>query len=135
MWEAVDHRSITWIHVRSHGCETDPSKQHLLPLNERADRLAERGRSGAPCFVLKWWVSTIGEAGFVEELLSSVRAANIHETGCKCNLRGEVRSPLICRKCGMLCARHVGRVVGGWGEGFGRGVLYSRAMWGSNFKH
>ena len=40
--EASDSRSITWIHVRSHGREQDPSKQHLLPLNERADRLAER---------------------------------------------------------------------------------------------
>ena len=48
--EASDSRSITWIHVRSHGREQDPSKQHLLPLNERADRLAERGRSGDPLF-------------------------------------------------------------------------------------
>ena len=38
----------------------DPSKQHLLPLNERADRLAERGRSREPCFNLKRWVYTIG---------------------------------------------------------------------------
>ena len=30
-------------------------------LNERADRLAERGRSGVPCFVLRRWVYTIGE--------------------------------------------------------------------------
>ena len=46
--EACDSRLITWVHVRtlrSHGRETDPAKQHLLPLNERADRLAERGRS------------------------------------------------------------------------------------------
>ena len=47
--EACDSRLVTWIHVRSHGRETDPAKQHLLPLNERADRLAERGRSGDPC--------------------------------------------------------------------------------------
>ena len=33
--EASDSRFITWIHVRSHGREQDPSKQHLLPLNER----------------------------------------------------------------------------------------------------
>ena len=50
--EVSDSRSITWIHVRSHGREQDPSKQYLLPLNERADRLAERGRSGDPCFNL-----------------------------------------------------------------------------------
>ena len=37
-WEAVDHRSITWIHFMSHGQESDPSKQHLPPLNERASR-------------------------------------------------------------------------------------------------
>ena len=27
-----DSRTITWVHVRSHGRETDPAKQHLLPL-------------------------------------------------------------------------------------------------------
>ena len=58
--EACDSRLVTWIHVRRHGRETDPAKQHLLPLNERADRLAERGRSGEPCFVLQRWVYTIG---------------------------------------------------------------------------
>ena len=47
----IDTRMITWIHVRSHGRENDPEKQHLLPLNERADRLAERGR--------RRWVYTI----------------------------------------------------------------------------
>ena len=52
--------SVSWVHVRSHGRETDPAKQHLLPLNERADRLAERGRSGEPCFVLQRWVYTVG---------------------------------------------------------------------------
>ena len=35
--EACDSRSVSWVHVRSHGRETDPAKQHLLPLNERAD--------------------------------------------------------------------------------------------------
>ena len=50
--ETSDSRSLTWIHVESHGREQDPSKQHLLPLNERADRLAERGRSGDPCLTL-----------------------------------------------------------------------------------
>ena len=40
--EACDSRVVSWVHVRSHGRETDPAKQHLLPLNERADRLAER---------------------------------------------------------------------------------------------
>ena len=44
----------------SHGRETDPAKQHLLPLNERADRLAERGCSGEPCFLLQRCVYTIG---------------------------------------------------------------------------
>ena len=44
----------------SHGREKDPAKQHLLPLNERADQLAEKGRSGEPCFVLHRWVYTIG---------------------------------------------------------------------------
>ena len=58
--EACDSRVVSWVHVRSHGRETDPAKQHLLPLNERADRLAERGRSGEPCFVLQRWVYTIG---------------------------------------------------------------------------
>ena len=58
--EACDSRLVSWVHVRSHGRETDPAKQHLLPLNERADRLAERGRSGEPCFVLQRWVYTIG---------------------------------------------------------------------------
>ena len=31
------------------------------PLGERADQLAERGRSGEPCFVLKRWVYTVGK--------------------------------------------------------------------------
>ena len=57
----VDQRTVTWIHIRSHGREHDPAKQHLFPLNERADRLAERGRSGVPYFVLRRWVYTIGE--------------------------------------------------------------------------
>ena len=48
-WETIDRPSITWVHVRNHSCEADPSKQHLLPLNESADRLAERGRLGTPC--------------------------------------------------------------------------------------
>ena len=56
--EACDSRLVTWVLVRSHGRETDPAIQHLLPLNERADRLAERGRSGEPCFVLQRWVHT-----------------------------------------------------------------------------
>ena len=46
--EACDSRLVTWVRVGSHGRETDPAKQHHLPLNERADRLAERGRSGEP---------------------------------------------------------------------------------------
>ena len=58
--EASDSRSITWIHVKSHGGELDPSKQHLLPLSERADRWAESGRSRDPCFNLRRWVYTIG---------------------------------------------------------------------------
>ena len=35
------------VHVRSRGRETDPAKQHLLPLIERDDRLAESGRGRA----------------------------------------------------------------------------------------
>ena len=37
-----------------------PQSNIFSPLNERADRLAERGRSGEPCFVLQGWVYTIG---------------------------------------------------------------------------
>ena len=111
---------ITWIHVRSHGRENDPDKQHLLPLNERADRLAERGRSSTPCFTLRRWVYTTGEdepelaverCRFCKRLFSSARAANIHEARCK--LRGGTRSALSCRKCGMLFARHFGRLFDG----------------------
>ena len=28
--EASDSRLVSWVHVRSHGRETDPAKQHLL---------------------------------------------------------------------------------------------------------
>ena len=117
-WAMVDQRSITWIHVRSHGRERDPSKQQFLPLNEQADRLAERGRSGTPCFVLKRWVYIIGDdepelaverCRFCRRIFSTARAANIHET--RCRLRGEVRAALSCRKCGVLFARHFGRAV------------------------
>ena len=44
--ETCGSRLITWVHVRSHGREADPAQQDLLPLNERANCLAERGRSG-----------------------------------------------------------------------------------------
>ena len=90
--EASDSRSITWIHVRSHGREQDPSKQHLLPLNERADRLAERGRSGDPCFNLRRWVYTIGidepelaveRCRWCRRIFVSARAASIHESRCR----------------------------------------------------
>ena len=54
--EACDSRLVTWIHVRSHGRESDPAKQHLLPHNERADRLAEQGCCGE---LLPVWVYTI----------------------------------------------------------------------------
>ena len=47
-------------YVRSHGREKDLAKQRLLPLSERADRLAERGRSGEACFVLQSWAYTVG---------------------------------------------------------------------------
>ena len=60
--EASDSRSKTWIHVQSHGRELDPSKQRLLPVSERADRLAERGR-----LVL---VSTLGDGCTPLELTS-----------------------------------------------------------------
>ena len=39
--EACDSRVVSWVHVRSHDWEKDPAKQHLLPLNERADQLQE----------------------------------------------------------------------------------------------
>ena len=29
--EACDSKLVSWVHVRSHGRETDPAKQHLLP--------------------------------------------------------------------------------------------------------
>ena len=58
-FDACASRLITWVHVRIHGRETHPAKPHLLPLNEGADRLAERGRSGDPCFVLQCWVTPL----------------------------------------------------------------------------
>ena len=58
--EACDSGLLSLVHVGSHGRETDPAKQRLLPLNERADRLVERGRFGEPCFALQRWVYTIG---------------------------------------------------------------------------
>ena len=108
----VDHRTVTWIHASSHGREHDPAKQHLLHLNERADRLAERGRSGAPRFVLKRWVYTIGEdepelaverCRFCRRFFSSARAANIQEA--RCRLRGGVRSagPFLSEVWGVVC--------------------------------
>ena len=114
--EACDSRLVTWVHVRSHGRETDPAKQHLLPLNERADRLAERGRSGEPCFVLQRWVCTIGvdEPELAVErcrgcrrMFSTLGAASIHEA--RCRLKVGERPAFECRKCGMRLPRHFGR--------------------------
>ena len=51
--ELCDRRVVSWAHVLSHGREKDPAKQHLLPWNERADRLAARDCSGEPCFALR----------------------------------------------------------------------------------
>ena len=114
--EASDSRSITWTHVRSHGREQDPSKQHLLPLNERADRLAERGRSGDPCFTLRRWVYTIGidepelaveRCRWCRRIFVSSRAASIHEA--RCRLRQGATPAFECRKCGRQFAQHFGR--------------------------
>ena len=91
--KACDSRVVRWVHVRSHGRETD--------LNERADRLAddrlaERGRSGEPCFVLQRWVYTIGVDVIIDEpelsvercrwcrrIFSTLGAASIHEARCR----------------------------------------------------
>ena len=114
--EACDSRVVSWVHVRSHGREKDPAKQHLLPLNERADQLAEKGRSGEPCFVLHRWVYTIGEdepevaverCRWCRRIFSSSRAASIHEQRCRWQ-DGE-RPAFECRKCGVRLARHFGR--------------------------
>ena len=91
-FEACDSRVVSWVHVRSHGSETDPDKQHLLPLNERADCLAERGRSGEPCFVLQRWVYTIGvdepklsveRCRWCRRIFSTLGAASILEARCR----------------------------------------------------
>ena len=114
--EACDSRDLSWVHVRSHGREKDPAKQHLLPLNERADQLAEKGRSGDPCFVLHRWVYTIGEdepeiaverCRWCRRIFSSSRAASIHEQ--RCRLQDGERPAFECRKCGVRLARHFGR--------------------------
>ena len=114
--EASDSRTISWVHVRSHGRETDPAKQHLLPLNERADRLAERGRSGEPCFVLQRWVYTIGidepelsveSCRWCRRIFSTLGAASIHEA--RCRLKVGEKPAFECRKCGMRLPRHFGR--------------------------
>ena len=114
--EASDSRTISWVHVRSHGRETDPAKQHLLPLNERADRLAERGRSGEPCFVLQRWVYTIGidepelsveRCRWCGRIFSTLGAAGIHEA--RCRLKAGEKPAFECRKCGMRLPRHFGR--------------------------
>ena len=114
--EACDSRAVSWVHVRSHGRETDPAKQHLLPLNERADRLAERGRSGEPCFVLQGWVYTIGvdepelsveRCRWCRRIFSTLGAASIHEA--RCRLKVGEKPAFECRKCGMRLPRHFGR--------------------------
>ena len=86
-FEACDSRSVTWVHVRSHGRETDPAKQRLLPLNDRADRL-ERCR-------------------WCRRIFKTARAASIHEQRCR-HKQGELPA-FKCRKCGMRLARQFGR--------------------------
>ena len=112
--EACDSGRISWVHV--HGRETDPAKQHLLPLNKRADRMAERGRSGEPCFVLQRWVYTIGldepelsveRCRWCRRIFSALGAASIHEVGVGYKV-GE-KPAFECRKCGMRLPRHFGR--------------------------
>ena len=114
--EACDSRTISWVHVISHGRETDPAKQHLLPLNERPDRLAECGRSGEPCFVLQRWVYTIGvdepelsveRCRWCRRIFSSLGAASIHEA--RYRLKVGEKPAFECRKCGMRLPRHFGR--------------------------
>ena len=117
--EACDSRLITWAHVRSHGGETDPAKQRLLPLYERADRLAERGRSGEPCFdsfVLQRWVYTIEadepelsveRCRWCRRSFSTLGAASIHEA--RCRLKVGEKPGFECRKCGMRLPRRFGR--------------------------
>ena len=114
--EASDSRTITWVHVRSHGREHDPAKQFFLPLNERADRLAERGRTGEPCFALRRWVYTVGEdepelaverCRWCRRIFVSSRAASIHES--RCRLKQGARPAFECRKCGMRLAPQFGR--------------------------
>ena len=103
-WEEIDRRSITCVHVKSNGRERDPSNSIcFLCLSGRIGwPLAERGRSGIPCFVLRRWVYTIGEdepefavekCGFCKRIFLSAGAANIHEARCK--LRGGVRSAIL----------------------------------------
>ena len=100
----------------SHGRERDPAKQHLLLLNERADRLAARGRSGEPCFLLHRSVYTIGEdepeiaverCGWCRRAFSSPGASSIREK--RCRLQDGGRQAFECRKCGVRLARHFGR--------------------------
>ena len=95
----LDSRLVNWVHVRSHGRETDPAKQHLLPLMKRADRLAERGRSGEPCFVLQRWVYTIGvdepelsveRCRWCRRIFSTLGAASIHEARCRLTIRPQI---------------------------------------------
>ena len=90
--EASDSRRITWVYVRSHGRVNNPAQQPFLPLNGRADRLAERGRTGEPCFALRRWVYTVGEdepelaverCRWCRRIFVSSRAASIHESRCR----------------------------------------------------
>ena len=93
MLRPCDSRVVSWVHMLGVMVgETDPAKQHLLPLNERADRLAERGRSGDPCFVLQRWVYTIGvdepelsveRCRWCRRIFSTLGAASIHEARCR----------------------------------------------------
>ena len=92
-----------------------PPKQHLLSLNERADRPAERGHSGEPCFVLQRWVYTIGtdepelsaeRCRWCRRIFSTLGAASIHEARW---LKVGEKPAFECRKCGMRLPRHFGR--------------------------
>ena len=75
--EACDSRLVTWVHVRSHGRGTDPTKQHLLPLNERV--------LGEPCVGSAVANLTCRNCGHI---FVHMQAKRLHERFCA-NIRPE----------------------------------------------
>ena len=100
--EACKSRLVTWVHVRSHGEKPIP-QSNIFSLNERADRLAERGRSGEPCFVLQRWVYTpelsVERCRWRRRIYSTSGAASIHEA--RCRLKAGEKPAFECQKCWM----------------------------------